>query len=196
MFLICSVHRFVVSGFVMSGVVRDWRVGLMEAHPRLFPIPRGTSGAEAFPECGEGWRDLLERACVRIESALTDGDLFTAEQIKSKYATLRFYWGGCLSEPARLAVEEAIDLAEARSACTCEVCGAPGRLYDRGGWLETACAEHARGQPVPVRPGCENIHIVRGAVEGGVRIVACRRNDREADAFVDVDPRSLGIEEE
>jgi hypothetical protein len=87
-------------------------------------------------------------------------------------------------------------LAEARSFCTCEICGVPGRLYDRGGWLATACADHARGEPVPVKVGCENLHVVRKVVEGAVRIVSCRRYDRKADAFVNVNPRDLGIEEE
>lgn len=100
-----------------------------------------------------------------------------------------------MSETAKAQVEEAIDLAEARSACTCEICGREGRLYDRGGWLATACPEHARGEPVPVKVGCENLHVVRRLVDGGVRIVSCRRYDRNADAFVDVDPHSLGIEE-
>ncbi|WP_247461849.1 hypothetical protein [Bradyrhizobium sp. 62] len=161
----------------------------MAAHPRLF------HGGHGYPECGEGWRDLLQRCCVRIEHLLDEDDQFHFTQIKEKYGSLRAYWTGRLSPEASARVEEAIDLAEARSACTCEVCGAAGRLHDRGGWLATACAEHADGDPVPVRPGCENLHIVRKMVEGGTRIVSCRRYDREADAFVDVDPGSLSIEE-
>jgi hypothetical protein len=60
-----------------------------------------------------------------------DGGSFKATQIKEKYATLRFYWKGALSPEADAQVEEIIDLAEARSACTCEVCGEEGRLYSR-----------------------------------------------------------------
>jgi hypothetical protein len=179
----------------MVGVVRNWRVDLIEAHPDLFQPPAGgAEGAEGSPECGEGWQGLLDRLCVRIGSALSEGDRFQFTQIKEKYGTLRAYWTGRLSELTRLLVEEAIDLAEARSGCTCEICGAHGRLYDRGGWLATTCPEHARGEPVPVRPGHENLHVVRGVVEGRVRIVSCRRYDRDADAFVDVEPGSLGIE--
>jgi hypothetical protein len=169
----------------------DWRIEFMEAHPRLF-----SPGSRGYAECGDGWHDLLERCCVRIEAALADGDLFTAEQIKSKYGTLRFYWGGSLSDAAKARVEEAIDLAEARSACTCEICGAAGRLYERGDWLATACPEHARGEPVPVKAGHENLRIVGRLVEGRLRIASCRRYDREVDAFVDVDPATVGIEED
>ena len=170
---------------------RDWRIELMAAHPRLFRV-----ASQAYPECGEGWRDVLERACVRIEAALAEGDRFTAEDIKSKYGCVRFYWGGRLSDAAKAQVEEAIELAEARSGCTCETCGELGRLYDRGGWLETACAEHARGEPVPVKPGRENLRVVGRLVGDRLRIVSCRRYDREADSFADVDPLSVGIEEE
>jgi hypothetical protein len=169
----------------MAGVVRDWRIEFMEAHPRLFGV-----ASQGYAECGDGWRDLLERCCVRIEAALAEGDRFIAEDIKSKYGTLRFYFGG------HLRVEEAIELAEARSACTCETCGEPGRLYDRGGWLATACREHARGEPVPVEAGRENLRIVGRLVEGRLRIASCRRYDRDADTFVDVDPATVGTEEE
>jgi hypothetical protein len=165
------------------------RIEFMEAHPRVFG-----DFSQGYPECGEGWRDLLERACVRIEAALGPGDTFEAQQIKEKYATLRWYHAGRLSATAKVNVEEAIDLAEARSACTCEVCGAPGRLYDRGRWLATACPEHALGEPMPVKIGCENLYVVRRLVDGIVRIVSCRRYERDADAYVD--PRFAGIEEE
>jgi hypothetical protein len=49
-------------------------------------------------------------------------------QIKEKFGTLRFYWDGTLSSEATAQVEEAIALAEARSACTCELCDAEGQL--------------------------------------------------------------------
>jgi hypothetical protein len=42
-------------------------------------------------------------------------------------------------------VEEATDLAEARSASSCEICGEPGRLYGPG-WLTTRCTLHAEGR--------------------------------------------------
>jgi hypothetical protein len=95
--------------------------------------PAGTpEGAEGSPECGEGWRDLLDRACIRIRAALeAHGGSFRFTQIKEKYGTARLYWEGALSEEAEEKVDEAIDLAQARSACTCEQCGEPGRLFNR-----------------------------------------------------------------
>jgi hypothetical protein len=151
--------------------------------------------AVGYPTCEQGWRDLLERACDRIEAALVAGGAFRVLEIKAKFGTLRFYWSGDLPDAAKAKVEEAMDLAVARSACTCEICGAEGRLYSRGDWLATACAQHASGEAVPIKPGFENVRIVRRIVEGRVRIIFCRRYDRASDTLVDVDPKSLGIEE-
>lgn len=92
-------------------------------------------------------------------------------------------------------MKEAIALAEARPACTCEICGMEGRICNCDAWLATACAKHAKGEAVPIKPGFENVCICRRFIDERVRIVACRRHDRVADAFIDVDPMSLGIEE-
>ncbi|WLA64915.1 hypothetical protein [Bradyrhizobium diazoefficiens] len=181
----------------MSGVVGDWRGELIERHRDLFHPPAGVlQGAEGLPECGPGWRDLLDRCCVRIRAAVeADGGTFRFTQIKEKYGTARLYWTGRLSPEASARVEEAIDLAEARSACTCEVCGEAGVLRS-GGWLTTRCDQHAEGRAaVEVRPGFENIHIVRYGI-GQQRRITCRRYHRENDAFLDVDPASLGIGED
>jgi hypothetical protein len=179
----------------MACVARDWRVELIKTYSDLFHPVGDPPEAEGFPEVGNGWCDLLERACARIRAAvLTDGGSFHATQVKEKYATLRFYWEGALSPAATTKVEDAIDLAEARSACTCEICGELGRLYGLG-WLMTRCATHAEGRSaVEVRPGFENIRIEERFI-GDRREIRCRRYDRETDAFVDVAPSTLGIEE-
>jgi hypothetical protein len=117
-------------------------------------------------------------------------------QIKEKFGTLRFYWDGTLSPEARGQVEEAIALAEARSACTCELCGAEGQLYQDGATLMTRCADHRQGGVVEKRAGFDNIHIVHQVVDGRLRVVQCRRYDRETDSFIGIDPTLLGIEEE
>jgi hypothetical protein len=176
---------------------KDWRQRLVEAYPNLFRPPAGApEGAQGCPECGEGWADLLDTACQRIRAALSEGDRFHFQQIKEKYGSARIYWGGSLSAAPKRRVLEAIDLAEARSACTCEVCGDEGRLYRAGGVLMTRCAEHAQGRLLEIRPGFENLLVVHRLVDGRLRTVACRRYEWADDSFVDVDPAGLGIEEE
>jgi len=181
----------------MARIMHDWRFDLIEAYPDLFhPLPDNPGVAEASPECGEGWLDLLQRACARIRAAVqADGGSFKFTQIKEKYGTARLYWEGALSEEAEEKVDEAIDLAEARSACTCEQCGKPGRLFNRGGWFATACNEHGKGEPVAERRDFEQVHVVYRIVDGQP-VASGRRYDRSTDSFVYIRPDSLQIEEE
>lgn len=172
---------------------RGWRVELVEAYPDLFHPAGDPPSAQGWPEVGDGWRDLLERACARIRAAVqADDGTFHAIQIKEKYATLRFYWHGALSPEADALVEEAIDLAEARSAVTCEICGEPDRLCGSC-WLITRCAQHAEGRQLnEAQPG-DDIYVVE-RIDGARRKILRRRYDRDSDSFVDVDP--FGTEEE
>jgi len=173
----------------------DWRDRLIESYADLFHQVGDPPLARGWPAVDDGWRDLLERACVRIRAAVrADGGSFAFSQIKEKYGTARIYWEGSLSPAAAAAVEEAKDLAEARSATTCEVCGATGRLYG-GGWVTTRCAEHAEGRPaIEVEEGFENLDVERRSV-GGRTLVRYRIYDRDADAFVEVPPPSQDGEE-
>ena len=175
---------------------RDWRRALVESFPDLFHPEGDPPGAPGWPWVDEGWRDLLQRACSRIRAVVrADDGAFQTTQIKEKFGTLRLYWSGSLSPDAAARVEEAVDLAEARSACTCEVCGEPGRLYGPG-WFTTRCAAHAEDRrAIETRPGFDGILIVQRLVDGRHRTTA-RRYDRATDSFVDVVPGSLDIGEE
>lgn len=173
----------------MTKVSKDWQDELVESHPALFGPPCTASG---YPECGEGWREILEMACARMARALTEHDRIAVEQIKEKYGTLRIYWSGTVSDVIRTRIEEALALATARSACTCEVCGQEGRLHCSGIRLSTLCTHHAKGEPVPMRAELQNLHIVHTSGPDGSRTITCRRYLRATDTFEDVDPRSLG----
>jgi hypothetical protein len=173
----------------------NWRRDLVTAYADLFGPSGDPEGVPGSPNVGDGWEDLLRRACARILAAVVlTGGTFRATQIKEKYGPLRFYWTGDLSAKAAAAVEEAIDLAEARSATTCEVCGEPGVL--RGGpWLTTRCDAHAEGRPAIATRSGEEAQAVQRVV-GGKRHVRHRRYDRDRDMFVDVDPPGSDAEEE
>lgn len=175
----------------------DWRAELVWAHHRIFQPPESHPElAEGLPDCGVGWLGILDSTCVRIQEAIEpdDGDTIKLVQIKEKHGTLRILWEGTVSAHAQTEIERSIELACARSACTCEICGEEGRLYRRGDWLATACALHAKGEPVPVKPGLENVYILRGLTDDSVGILSCRSYDRETDSFVDIDPDSIGVD--
>jgi hypothetical protein len=188
--------------FVMSGSPTKpiWQAQLLARYPALFNREiNGRVSAPGFPSVGDGWRDLVERAIGRIADAVAaaPGGSLQVGQIKQKFGTLRLYLDKRQGFPDATcaAIDEAICLAEARSACTCETCGVEGRLFDHGGYVLTACDRHGRGKAVEVRPGRENVHIVRTLQNGQLSIVSCRRYIRETDTFVDVTPAELGIKE-
>jgi hypothetical protein len=184
-----------VEGSVMTGAGTDWRTELIKAHSGLFhPRAGAAETARGFPDCGDGWRDLLECACARIESALREDDSFRVVRIKDKYGALHFYWRGNVSPETEANIVHAIALAEARSLCTCGECGEEGRLYCAVGVLLTRCAVHAKGRPVKVTPSRDNIHIVRRVVAGQLSGICYRRYDRATDTFRHIPPHTLGIE--
>src|SRR5260370_40109141 len=86
----------------VAHIVRDWRTDLIEAHPDLFhPLPDDPGVAQASPECGEGWQDLLERACARIRAAVqADGGTLQLTQSKEKSGPASLYCVGGLSPKA------------------------------------------------------------------------------------------------
>jgi hypothetical protein len=130
--------------FVMSGnqTNRTWQAELVDRYPGLFNQEiNGRVMAPGYPNTGDGWRDLVETAIGRIAAAVAaapSGSLGIT-QIKEKFGALRLYWHGRnnLPETTCAAVAEAVHLAEARSACTCETYGAgtpvrQGRLHVHG----------------------------------------------------------------
>jgi hypothetical protein len=177
----------------MASIVRDWRIELIEAHPNLFHPPVGAPEAtQGYPTCGDGWRDLLERLSARIEAAIAeDGGSLRVIEIKEKYGTLRFYWRGELPDDSRMKIEKATALAEARSACTCEECGAEGRLYRHARVWMTRCPAHAQGEPVRIEAGLESFHVIRLTEQHDMRAFFCRGYDRATDAFVATPPTAL-----
>lgn len=108
--------------------------------------------------CGDGWFDLLMRLSVKIEADLRAmlaagkrrQDLPAADQVKEKFGRLRFHAGG--NQPAHW--RQWIHEAEQESGKACEVCGAPGSLHGRVGYVSTRCPAHAKEQEMePVTSG-------------------------------------------
>lgn len=165
---------------------RDWRIDLIQSHPALFGPAQGfPPRPSGYPWCDGGWLDLLERLCTRIEAALGAGERVRIQQLKEKFASLRCYWSGEVSPATAARIREAVALAEARSACTCEECGDVGRLYRADGVYMTRCAVHAKGAPVPGDDGQATVHAVRLGTAHGIRRAA-RRYDRETDTFIEL----------
>lgn len=162
--------------------MREWRSMLAEKYQGVLRC--------AYPEVEDGWRDLVERALGRIVAAVEGCPInsLAIVQIKQKFGGLRIYWdAGSLPDDVAAQVEEAVELAEARSYVTCEMCGREGRLHDDGGWLTTRCEAHSRGAPAPDRGIVEKYAVIEG---GEWHLVSRRRYDRARDCFVDIGDES------
>ena len=187
----------------MSGspTTPTWQSQLVARYPDLFNQDfNGKVVRSGYPEVDDGWRDLVETAIGRIANAVAaaPAESLHIRQIKEKFATIRIYWSGDrgLTGAMSTAVDEAIELAEARSACTCEICGAPGRQFKFGGWVKTVCEEHgSKGVPAHEIPGPENIHITIRSIDGNP-VVRSRRYVRATDSFEEIDPYTLNVVED
>jgi hypothetical protein len=165
----------------------DWRLDFIRWHPRLFVVlAEKPDGSFGYPLCERGWLDVLVRLCVRIEAALRDGETFEFVRIRQKLGILRVDWDAKASEDTKAKIGHAVDLAVARSACTCEICGAEGRLYSNRGWLGARCGEHATGDLLPPRYGFENVRRLRRWRWKADLYYA--RYDRETDTLTEISP--------
>lgn len=95
-------------------------------------------------ECGDGWFDLLDTLCGKIQRYVDwkskdfsqeekESLQVIASQVKEKFGTLRFYYCG-----GDEVIGGMVDMAEAFSAKICEDCGFPGKLHSSG-WHRTVC---------------------------------------------------------
>lgn len=90
-------------------------------------------------ECGDGWFDILDVLCERIQFLIDHQDdipQVAATQIKEKFGTLRFRIKGGNAE-----IRGMIDMAESMSGRICELCGKPASIVQNS--LKTRCQEHA-----------------------------------------------------
>lgn len=121
---------------------------LCEKYPKIF-ANRNKSMTETAMcwgfDHGDGWYKIIDNACSVIQRHIDWKNRseekvrqVTADQVKEKFGSLRFYVSGGDDY-----TDGVISMAEEMSSTTCEKCGSPGRLRGKG-WLYTACDEHVR----------------------------------------------------
>lgn len=94
-------------------------------------------------ECGDGWFNFLVSLFNKIELELIKSNLqgeCYATQVKEKFGGLRVY-----KSTGNDKIYDLIHEAERESYTICEMCGQPGKLWNKG-WLSTLCDEHAKEQ--------------------------------------------------
>lgn len=114
-------------------------------------------------ETGDGWYDLLDECMGKMQlicdlaSTPENRVQVVAEQIKSKFGTLRFYYrveGLENLDPEKSKIiwniiSDIENKADSMSGRTCEICGKHGKT-EGNGWVTTLCEEHSKKQHKPL----------------------------------------------
>ena len=113
---------------------------LVQKYPQLFAardLPPTESLMLFGCECGDGWYEIINKACWLIDHHYKGKDSdFRWFQIKEKFGTLRLYYNG--GDEFGGYVCGVVAMAESISAVTCEQCGNAGSRRG-GGWIVTLC---------------------------------------------------------
>jgi len=99
-----------------------------------------------FP--GDGWYKIIHKLCTNLKTIqMQTGIHITAQQVKEKFGTLRFYIS-INTHPSKLSIDkkeiwcniihDLISYTEYLSSYTCEIYGESGELR-RKGWVVTLC---------------------------------------------------------
>ncbi|SRR6266508_2612229 len=112
----------------------DWRAPLRARFPMAKSIEIG---------CFRGWQPILTRLFEGLETTIGRQPAavrrgFKIREIRQKFGTLTVY----LSNVPTPEVQAILDEAQAAAMVACEVCGAPGRLAERRGWVSVKCDAH------------------------------------------------------
>jgi len=123
----------------------DLRAYCEARYPQVVVLPG------ANPSCGPGWNAVLTTAVDRMAAVMAarPGSAIYLEQVKEKYGTLRIYWyGKAMTRRQHRRIDIIESLAEERSGCVCETCGAPAYIrVSESGNVHTACDAHSDDPP-------------------------------------------------
>jgi hypothetical protein len=114
--------------------IKKIRKEIIDDHPLLFRHV-------THLEINNGWLPLVYELSSKIETIIKQMDvdhqkLYFAEQVKEKYATLRFYMSTSNKE-----IDEIIAHYTKVAQKTCECCGSIGKLDKRANWLSIRCED-------------------------------------------------------
>ena len=100
-------------------------------------------------ECDYGWDKIIKKLLDKIARLYKPNKIYVS-QIKEKYGLLRIcveynpiYEQDILREKK---LNSYINLMEAKSGMTCEICGKEGRIRVDLGWTSTLCTSHYKKQ--------------------------------------------------
>jgi FtsZ-binding cell division protein ZapB len=112
---------------------------LFNKYPKIFAqknLPMSESLVCFGFEHGDGWYDILDNLCEKIQQHVDESGCSQVEavQMKEKYGGLRFYVHG-----GDKYIDDLIYQAEEESYETCEACGSKENVTSEGSWITTLC---------------------------------------------------------
>ncbi|WP_178119389.1 antitoxin Xre/MbcA/ParS toxin-binding domain-containing protein [Metapseudomonas lalkuanensis] len=164
---------------------------LCSRYPKLLPS-QGQNCLQLFGfECQNGWFALIYAACELMQQHTDNSDSgqVIASQVKEKFGGLRFYYHGGDDYVAPV-----VELVERLSESICELCGAPGRIRERNGWLSARCLLHEDETGIPSQEMSEWISqgdSMAAVLEAALRLFAF--DARETSRWLTSPARALGM---
>lgn len=117
---------------------------LFNKYPQIFikHIPARHPFDQWGIECNDGWYDLIDKTCQKIQDILDEdnSNFFQTAQLKEKFSLLRWYYDA--DEKNNKKYQKIIDATEKESANICENCGTNENVSTndiRSGWMLTLC---------------------------------------------------------
>ena len=128
---------------------------LFDKYPKLFELKESRESCMCYGiTCGDGWYNILETLCRKLDSYNEKKSKQDAEyepvkfdQIKEKFGQLRIYTLG-----GDITTYSLISFADTLSGITCESCGSPGKMRTKGWWsvrCENCESEYKKVKGIP-----------------------------------------------
>lgn len=116
---------------------------LFERYPTIFSehtLPDTETAMCRGIEVGDGWFELIDALCARLQWATDhfDAPQVVATQVKEKLGQLRFYCHEASERQMGM-----IELATELSGRICDVCGSPSSIVRIRRVLASRCAAHS-----------------------------------------------------
>lgn len=117
---------------------------LYNKYPKIFNLLLTDGFYSISSYIPEGWINIVDNMCECIQKYIDNINInnkhlpkvqqVVCEQIKEKYAELRFYYHG-----GDNIIEGIIKFAELLASKTCQECGKEGKIINNKGWYTILC---------------------------------------------------------
>lgn len=120
----------------------DLELGLLSRYRSIFTVDKYKTPSVIGIHCEDGWFSLVEAMCIITSMHCKANPLLRIDRGDEIAGKLIFSFD--ISDPV---MENLAALVELVSSCTCELCGAFGKIYERAGTGRARCDAHKNYLP-------------------------------------------------